>query len=96
MAISGLVVTLRPDADKAAAALASMARDSRLTIGDRFGHKVAVVAETSGAGADRDLWDDLRGTPGVEFVDVTYIALDTPGSEGVAVEQTEENAHADG
>lgn len=97
MAISGLVVTLKPDADEAARALAIMASDRRLTIGDRFGHKVALVAETEGVGADRDLWDDLRGTPGVEFVDVTFIALDAPGSEGVAtVEHTEEDAHVDG
>lgn len=75
MAISGLVVTLS-EHDAAAAALLSLASDPRLTLGERFGRRVALVAETRSAHEDRLLFDDLRGLPGVANVDVAFVHLD--------------------
>ena len=76
MSISGLVVTLADDA-AAEAALASLATDPRLSIGDRFDRRVAVVADTPSPQADLDLWDQLRRTPGIENIDVTFVHLDS-------------------
>lgn len=75
MAISGLVLTLSDDA-AGAAVLSVLSTNPLLTLGDRFGRRVAVVAETPSAHADRDLFDELRGTPGITQVDVTFVHLD--------------------
>ena len=77
MAISGLVVTLADDDAAADAAVARMGADPRLTLGDRFGHRLAVVVDTPSVDADRALWDELRQMSGVTFVDVTFVYLDT-------------------
>lgn len=77
MAISGLVVTLADDETAAAGALAALGADPRLTLGERFGRRLAIVADTPSVHADRALWDELRGTPGVTYVDVTFVHLDT-------------------
>lgn len=81
MAISGLVVTLVNDST-GESALARLASDPRLTLGSRFGHRVAVVAETPGVGDDRALMDDLRDTPGIAAVDVTFVHLDESPASG--------------
>lgn len=75
MAISGLVVTLSDDT-AAAEALSALTLDPRLTLGERFGRRVAVVAETASAHDDRELFDELRGMPGITQVDVTFVHLD--------------------
>ena len=77
MAISGLVVTLADDQAVADAAVALLKADPRLTIGERFGRRLALVADTPSVPADRSLWDELRQTPGVVYVDVTFVHLDT-------------------
>lgn len=76
MAISGLVVTLSDDA-AATAALSMLCNDPRFTLGERFGRRVAVVAETPSVDSDRALWDELRGHPGITNVDVTFVHLDS-------------------
>jgi len=76
MAISGLVVTLSED-PAGAAALTVLNSEPRLTLGERFGRRVAVVAETPSARDDRELFDELRAMPGITQVDVTYVHLDT-------------------
>lgn len=76
MAISGLVVTLSDDG-AATAALSMLSADPRLTLGGRFGRRVAVVADTPNVESDRVLWDQLRCTPGITHVDVSYVHLDT-------------------
>lgn len=80
MAVSGLVVTLAEHEGYADAARARIARDPRVTLGGQFGRRLSLVAQTDGPGADRDLWDDLRAIPGVEHVDVTFVAFDEPES----------------
>lgn len=84
MAISGLVVTLADDKAAADAAVKLLGADKRLTIGERFGRRLALVADTPTVNADRVLWDELRETPGVAYVDVTFVHLDAdpvPGKE---------------
>lgn len=77
MAISGLVVTLAEDDAAADATVTQLRADTRLTLGDRFGRRLALVADTPSIHADRDLWDELRETPGITNVDVTFVHLDT-------------------
>lgn len=77
MSISGLVLTLSDDAS-AEAALSRLAVDSRLVLGERFGRRLPVVAETPSVQGDRDLWDQLRASPGITNVDVAFVHLDEP------------------
>jgi hypothetical protein len=86
MAISGLVVTLS-DKFSEEAMRASLATDERLTVGECFDGRVALVAETPSVEADRALWEDLWSMPGVRHVDVTYVYL-----EGES--QSQEDPHA--
>jgi hypothetical protein len=76
MAISGLVVTLAEDDAAADAAVTMLEGDPRLTLGERFGRRLALVADTPSVHADRALWDELRGNPGITNVDVTFVHLD--------------------
>ncbi len=79
MSISGLVLTLAADGP-ACATLSALAGDPRLTLGEQFGHRIAVVADTESVEADRSLWDELRAMPGIINVDVTFVHLDPPPS----------------
>ena len=78
MAISGLVVILDDDADAAGRAIQSLAADPRLTVGERAGSRIPLVAETPSAEDDAALWSDLLATPGVKSVDVTFVSVDSP------------------
>lgn len=95
MAISGLVITLAEN-PAGAAALSALASDLRLTLGERFGQRVALVAETPSARNDHDLFDQLRELPGITQVDVTYVHLDTnPGyCDHAPHSQSVEDLHA--
>lgn len=97
MSISGLVLTLSND-DSAAGAISALAADQRLTLGDRFGPRLAVVAETPCVASDRELWDQLRSTPGIANVDVTFVHLDEQpvASEGSSPARLVEDKHAHG
>lgn len=96
MSISGLVLTLSHDAT-ADVAVSELAIDPRLTLGDRFGRRLAIVAETASVEADRDLWDRLRGTPGITNVDVAFVHLDADpiGTPAPADTHPVEVHHAD-
>lgn len=74
MAISGLVLTIKPDA--ADDVLTRLIGDDRLTVGERQGHRLPVVAETASAAADRALWEELGAIPGVVRVDVASVHFD--------------------
>ena len=85
MSVSGLVVTLEDDEARAAEAHARIERDPRLTVGERVGRRVPVVAQTESPEEDRTLWDALRAMAGIAHVDVTFVAFDEPRpSRGVA------------
>lgn len=88
MAVSGLVVTLSKDAE-GSAALSRLTADSRLTLGERFGLRIAMVAETPSAHEDRSLFDELRGTPGIVHVAVAYVHLDPEPTTGAPPEPEE-------
>lgn len=87
MAISGLVVILREDAEVADRALQALSSDPRLMLGERVGRRVPLVAETPSATQDADLWQDLLATPGIESVDVTFVSVD-PALSDIANAQT--------
>jgi hypothetical protein len=76
MSISGLVVTLADEDVTAESAVTTLRADARLTLGERFGRRLAIVADTSSVHDDRVLWDELREMPGVVHVDVTFVHLD--------------------
>lgn len=84
MAISGLVITLEPSEAIAETALRSLRGDPRLSLGQRAGWRIPLVAETDSAAADADLWADLLATPGVRSVDVTFVSFDPPPAAGAA------------
>lgn len=98
MSISGLVITLSEDPAEARAATEALSADPRLQLGDVFGRRLALVAETEDAVGDRELWDDLRATPGVVHVDVAFVHLShaepdsghEPGDAAIPAE----NSHA--
>ncbi len=97
MSVSGLVVTLSDD-DAGEAALTALAGDPRLTIGERFARRVAVVAETPDTRGDLELWEQLRRTPGIVHVDVTFVQVDPgPGpAEPPTDQRSMESPHAQG
>ncbi|QYK49290.1 MAG: hypothetical protein KF838_05415 [Phycisphaeraceae bacterium] len=95
MAISGLVVTLAED-PVGVSALTALAADSRLTLGDRYGQRIALVAETPSARDDHDLFDQLRQRPGIVQVDVTFVHLDASPEycDCAPQSQSAEDSHA--
>ena len=76
MAISGLVITLSEDAERAGFALRQLELDARLELGLRAGRRLAAVADTQSPAADRLLWHELRETRGVIHVDVVYVRFE--------------------
>jgi hypothetical protein len=71
MTISALVVTLNPPC--AEEALAALARDPRLTLGEPVDARVPIVAETPTLRAGKELCRELELVPGVAFVSVVRI-----------------------
>ncbi len=76
MAISGLVLTLEADASAAQGALITLASDSRVEVGERFGHRLAILTETGSPREDRALWDELHSIEGVLQVELAFVHLD--------------------
>ncbi len=95
MSISGLVVTLCAEDGAAAQAVSRMSADARLNVGERFGRRLALVAETMSVEEDRELWDQLRGLSGVVNLDVTFVHLDAP-CEGISPDAAEEVSCVEG
>ncbi len=75
MAISVLVITIT-NHDLLPTALTALAAEPSLTLGERFGLRVAAIAETPSVDADRALIDALRATVGITNVDIAYVHLD--------------------
>jgi hypothetical protein len=65
MVVSALVVTLPADPTRSREVLAELARDPRLTIGERVSDRVPVIAETSHAHEGAALFGRLERLPGV-------------------------------
>lgn len=79
MVTSALVVTLEGDARKECAVVEALASDGRLTLGERVGVRLPVVAETNGLGAAEALAEELLALEGVFAVDVVLVDFDPEG-----------------
>lgn len=74
MAIGGLVLSLSPDPERRTAALAWIRAHPCLEVGPSEGVRLAVVATTETLGAGRDLCEALVELPGIDALEVAYIA----------------------
>jgi hypothetical protein len=72
MPITSWLIMLSEHEDLRADALAALAADPRLTMGDRLGPGQSVVAETGGPDEDADLWRGWLDLPGVVFADLVW------------------------
>ncbi|MEZ4361337.1 MAG: hypothetical protein R3B48_14220 [Kofleriaceae bacterium] len=73
MTVSALVVTLSSDPAVAPQALAALAQDPRLQLGERHAERIPVVAETESPAAGVALCEHLERLAGVLRVDVVAI-----------------------
>jgi hypothetical protein len=73
MIVSSLVVTLDPEPERRTRALAILASDTRLTLGDAIGDRLPVVAETASPELGAHLCEELAGRDGVLGVHVVAI-----------------------
>ena len=73
MIVSALVVTLSREPGDRDLAMADLARDPRLTLGEPTGDRLPVVAETDSTALGAELCEALGGQPGVLRVDVVAI-----------------------
>ena len=76
MPISGLVLTLSKDEKAAEKAFQALSSRGELECGAPMGGKLPAIADTPGADEDRELWKWMNDLPGVDFVDVVFIAFD--------------------
>jgi hypothetical protein len=83
MAIGGLVLSLSTDPELRRAAERWIDQEPRLETGPQAGQRLAVVAATDTLGEGHDLCEALLGLPGVDNVEVAYVAPeeDRPGAE---------------
>jgi hypothetical protein len=72
MPILGAVVTLVDDPALAAAAVASLTSDPRITVGERDGALLPVVLDTRSREEERSYWRALQATPGVLDVRLAF------------------------
>jgi hypothetical protein len=81
MPISGLVITLEPDADPVSLGALLLARPG-IAVGKVEGRWMALVAEAPDEVGSRTLHEWLERLPGVAFVDVVHVSFeDEAGSE---------------
>jgi nitrate reductase NapAB chaperone NapD len=73
MPISSLVVTLDPDPELSAQAIAALGCISGATLGERHQLKLPLVLESDSLRQGRDTVEHLPSLPGVLFVDVVQI-----------------------
>jgi hypothetical protein len=84
MAIGGLVLTLSSSAPLQRAALRFLHTDPRLEIGLNDGARLAAVATTDTLGEGRDLCEALTNHPGIDRVEVAYVATEEEEDEPAA------------
>jgi nitrate reductase NapAB chaperone NapD len=72
MPVSGIVATLAEQPAEREGALACLAQDGRLTLGQPSGLRLPVVIDTGSAEAQQEAWDAVERTPGVRFVELVY------------------------
>ncbi len=74
MAIGGLVLSLSTDPELRREAECWIDREPRLETGPREGQRLAVVAATDTLGEGHDLCEALIALPGIDNVEVAYVA----------------------
>ncbi len=74
--VSGLVITLAPQANAADEARRALAADPAFELGPRRGRRLAATAHTPSPAEDRALFERVRALPGVEHVDVVFVEVD--------------------
>ncbi|MDF1700943.1 MAG: hypothetical protein P1V36_07265 [Planctomycetota bacterium] len=82
MAVGGLVLSLSSDAVSRRAAEELLRSDPRIEEGPREGLRLAVVATTDTLGQGHELCEALLAHPGIENLEVAYVA---PEEERAAV-----------
>ena len=82
MTTSGLVLTLEQDDRMRAAVVATLERDSRITLGQDMSGHLPIVTETAGPDESEALFDWLFDLPGVQFVDVVYVDFGDHSASG--------------
>jgi hypothetical protein len=81
MNVSGLVVTLDDNADRAAEAVREVLLAGPFTLGDVFGHRVAIALEAE-TPTDAERWHRwVADLPGVLKVDVAFVHLEPAAEE---------------
>jgi hypothetical protein len=74
MPISSLVLTLEDSAEQRTSVLATLAQDTRLTVGEpQAGRWLPVVTDTPTLEEGASLAESLRELPGVQFLDVVLV-----------------------
>lgn len=87
MPVSGIVLTLTEDRVRREEALRHLAADGRLEVGPAEGRRVAVVLVTESLADGRDLCEALIDLPGVDQLEVAYVAAEdepAPTAEGAS------------
>ncbi len=73
MTVTGLVLTLSAEAFSRGRALDALRAERRVKCGEPHGLRLPVVAETGSLSEGEDLFERLRSTEGVDFVDVVSV-----------------------
>lgn len=81
MPIAGLVITLSNDGLTAREAEKELLQIPALTLGPASGTRIAGVLDTPDETDTQRNWEWLNSLPGVEHVDVVYVAWDTEEDE---------------
>ena len=76
MAICGIVIDLDRDQELRHQALAALAADPRVEVGEASGPRLPAVTETATGRDDRDLWDWIGSLPGVRQVQLACAHFD--------------------
>lgn len=85
MPVSGIVLTLTEDRERRDGVLRHLAVDERVELGPTEGRRVAVVLVTDSLAAGRDLCEELVALPGIDQLEVAYVAAEdgpAPTAEG--------------
>ncbi len=72
MPMTAWLLTLSEHDDLRREAMALLAADPRLTLGDRLGPGMSVIAETCSPDDDSDLWLAWLQTPGIVLADLVW------------------------
>ena len=83
MPVSGIVLTLTEERESREGVLRRLRADARVDVGPADGCRVAIVLVTDSLAAGRDLCEQLVALPGIDQLEVAYVAAeDEPASAG--------------